>query len=133
MVEEAKSLLITPIDSEAQNSGSWFNYHGVDLKIGRTTNPAFRKSLLSLQGKNESSLNSQLDVKEEASVKLLAKAISVGLLFDWKNHPSGEPYSKENAELLMIQDEDCRGFVLEIGAEISNFYKDKVNKTLGKP
>jgi len=126
------SLLITPVDVEAQTKGAWADYHGVQLKIARSNNPDFKKLMVELAEQNESALNSTAEVKEKASVELLSKAMSKTLLLDWTDHPSGAEYSTETAESLLLQDEDCRTFVLTFANEISNFYTSRVRKTAEK-
>jgi hypothetical protein len=129
-----KKLIITPVDHEAQTKGTWIDYHGVKLKIARSNNPVFKKAMLDLQSEGEAMKESAMtdEQKEEKSVEMMAGAMSKGLLLDWSGMPNDTPFSREASEQLMTDDEDCRTFVLTFANDITNFYKDKVNKTLEK-
>jgi len=128
-----ESLLITPINVEAQNEGTWTDYYGVHLKIGRANNPVFKKIMIKVNAGQE--LRNEIpdpDDREEENVKILAKSVGEGLLFDWQDHPSGAPYSKENSCALMLQDPDCRAFVIAFSNNIENYHRDNVVLTLEK-
>ena len=128
-------MMITPVDKEAETNGTWVEYHGVQLKICRANNPVFKKAFLEHQAKLGSSSNSTEELKEKANIETLSEAISEGLLVDWQSFEvDGEviPYSKENCKSLIVTDVDCRTFVIEYSNEMTNFYKDRVQKTLEK-
>jgi hypothetical protein len=134
----ANSMMITPVDVDAQNKGTWTEYQGVMLKICRSTNPGWRKKVAELRDKGEafqkvvSDMLSGVHETESDELVQFCEAMAETLLVDWKDHPSGEPYSKENATLLLTQDADCRFHVMAFAGEMSNFHKDRVTKTLGK-
>jgi hypothetical protein len=124
-----KILMITPVDRDAQNEGTWIDYHGVDLKICRSNNPIFKKSLIKAQAEDMSKLSDS--AREKRIAKVLSVNIAEGLLVDW-NGLGDTPYTKESAENLLLNDDDCRQFVIGFANQAENFYKDRVNKTLEK-
>jgi hypothetical protein len=123
-------LLITPVDKEAQNEGAWVDYHGVDLKICRSNNPVFKRSIIDAQSEDMDKMSPSQ--RDKRIAKILSKNIAEGLLVDWDGFPNAVPYTKEAAENLMANDDDCRQFVINFANSAENFYADRVNKTLEK-
>lgn len=124
------NLLITPVDRQAQEEGTWTEYHGVKLKIARATNAKFRRAMIAQRTNFDP--EDQSEEADRESTEKLATAMAEGLLLDWKNHPAQVPYSKESARTLLIQDSDARQFVLNFANQVGNFYADRVRKTLEK-
>lgn len=125
-----KVLLITPIDKQAQIDGAWTQYHGTDLKICRATNPIFKKLMIGAQAEDMSYLDPQQ--REDRIAVILSKNMAEGLLVDWANFPGDVSYSRESAAELLLNDDDCRVFVLNFSGEVENYYKDKVQTILEK-
>jgi hypothetical protein len=114
-------LKITPVGDKAE-LGSWANYRGVKLKIARLNNTAYRNKLRSLMRPYQKEIdNNTLD--DDLSDQLICEALTGTILLDWEKEtfPGKVEYTKDNAIDLLINDIDCRNFVLEFAGDIGNY------------
>lgn len=117
-------LKITPVGNKA-DLGAWGTYRGVKLKIARLNNnkykAAFRRLMKPYQREIE---NNTLD--DDTSDQLICESLAEGVLLDWKKEtfPGEVEYSKDNAIDLLMNDTDCRSFVMDFAGDINNFLED---------
>ena len=140
---KSKIRRITPTSVLAEEEGTWTNYHGVDLKIGRVNNKVFKKKMLAAQKQgllpNANDMATMKDTDE--NVAALAEVVADGLIYNWSNfvvfdeetEESEEvEYSASEAREFLTQDSDAREFVLNFASDMDNFHRDNVKRTLEK-
>lgn len=117
-------LKITPVGNKAE-LGAEGNYRGVMLRIARNNNSkyksVFRRLLRPYQKEVE---NNTLD--EATSDEILCAALAEGVLVGWdaKTFPNNVEYSIDNAKDLLLNDPDCRAFVMDFADDINNYLDD---------
>lgn len=125
-------MRITPIDDKKVNEGSVFNYMGVPLTIARANNEKFKKVFRNLTKPYQREID-RGSIKNELAEELLCKALAQTILLGWDadKMPGNFPYTVENAESLLMNDPDCREFVMTISKEAENFYASDAEDRLG--
>ena len=127
-------LKITPVDSNAEINGVWTNYRGVDLLIARGNNIKFKAIFRRLTKPYQKEMDEN-NLGEEKSADLLCEAMADAILLGWKNFVIEDKtieYSKINAKNLLINDPDCREFVVDFSNEIDNFIIEDRKKLSGE-
>ena len=119
-------MRITPIDDKKVNEGSTFSYMGVPLVIARANNEKFKKVFRTLTKPYQREID-RGSIKNELAEELLCKALAQTILLGWdaEKMPGNFPYTVENAESLLLNDPDCREFVMAIAKEAENFYSEE--------
>ena len=118
-------MRITPIDDKKANEGSEFQYMGVPLVIARANNENFKKVFRTLTKPYQRDID-RGSIKNELAEELLCKALAQTVLLGWDQTkmPGNFPYTVDNAESLLLNDTDCRTFVMEISKDAENFYTE---------
>ena len=118
-------MRITPIDDKKANEGSTFKYMGVPLVIARGNNENFKKVFRTLTKPYQREID-RGSMKNELAEELLCKALAQTVLLGWdaEKMPGNFPYTVDNAESLLLNDTDCRAFVLDVSREAENFYTE---------
>ena len=122
---------ITRINEDAAREGVWINYRGVDLCIARANNEKFKNTFLRLTKGYKNSANMTEDVAED----VLCKSLTCNVLTNWRNFSiDGKEleFNKENCLELLVEDPDCRMFILEFAQDIENYLEEEQAKTAEK-
>ena len=125
-------MRITPIDDKAIEEGIWVNYMGVPLRISRWGNDKFNKAFRRLSKPYKREIqNNTLD--NETSEKLICRAMAETILLGWDKDktPDNVEYSVENAENLLLNDDDCREFIRRASSEAEAFYVQEKEEKVG--
>ncbi len=128
------NIKITPVDSTAANDGAWTNYRGVDLRIARANNDNFKKTFMRLARPYRKDI-AQDNLDEKISESIMCEAIADAVLVDWKNfsiNGTEVPYSRANAIALLKNDADCRKFVQDFSADLSNYISRDKEEVVAK-
>ena len=128
-------IQITPVDAELETNGVWADYYGVQLLIARANNDAFSNKFRSLSKPHRRQIDAGT-LPERITKGILVQSMAFGLLLGWKGLKSGGvevTYSKANAESLLSNDADCREFVTDFAANLSNYYQAEIEEISGKP
>lgn len=123
---------ITPVDDNLALGGAVANYLGVPLVIARANNPKFKKIFRTLSRPHQRDID-RGTIKEEVAESIFCKALAQGILLGWEQDkfPGKLPYSPENAEDLLLNDEDCRSFVVEFSKTAENYFTEDKEEVLG--
>ena len=127
-------LKITPVDSNAEINGVWTNYRGVDLLIARANNINFKSCFRKVTKPYEKQMEDG-SLGEEKSSDLLCTALADSILLSWRNfiiEAKEIEYSKINAKNLLMNDPDCREFIINFSNEIDNFIIEDRKKLSGE-
>lgn len=110
------------------------DFLGVKLEIARGKNEHFKRRFTAIT-KPYSHQMANETISEEKSEELLAEALAGTVLIGWSNFfIDGEefPYSEESAKSLLINDPDCRAYVLEESENLSRFLKSSEDESVKK-
>lgn len=125
---------ITPINDKKADEGVDLMYHGVSLKIRRANNTKFVQAFKYYSKPHQRDIDKDV-LDEETQKDILVSAMADGLLVGWSNYTDDNgdeiPYSKKEAKMLLSDDPDCRQFVLDEAARLSNFI-DETKKATAK-
>jgi len=115
-------MKLTPTSKEKEINGVEAFYHGVKLIIARDTNIHYKNALRRLMKPYQREIDKGT-LDDATTDEILCTAIAEGILVGWdaSTFPNGIEYTKEKAKELMLDDEDCRRFVLEFAADLSNY------------
>jgi len=111
------------------------SFRGVMLEIARSNTNEYLSKLRSLT-KPVQRLIDAGEFTVEQDVALTAEALAGTVLVGWETFklPNGDEiaYSVENAKNLLINDPDCRKFVVDVSREAELFVKKHKEETAGK-
>jgi hypothetical protein len=126
-------MRITPLDENKVNNGTWVDYMGVPLLIARGNNETFRREFRRLSKPYQRKIDNG-EIDETVAEQIMAKSLAKGVLLGWDENkiPGGTPYSQEAAVELILDDPDCRDFIIEFSGEIDNFLTDQEDYDKGK-
>jgi len=121
-------LKITPVGNKA-DLGAWGYYRNVKLKIARLNNNRYKAAFRRLMKPYQKEIdNNTLD--DDTSDRIICESLAEGVLVDWdkSTFPGEVEYSKENAIDLLLNDPDCRLFVMDYAGDINNYLEDEEAK-----
>jgi len=127
------TLKITPISSAKQSEGVVAEYHGVKLIIARA-GQNYSAALAKAMRPHRREITKGT-LSEDAAASVLAKVISEHLIKGWTDFVIEDKevkYSKAVAVQLMLEDPDCREFVLDFASDMTNYLEDEIENTAGK-
>jgi hypothetical protein len=126
------------LDSDTEINGVWVDYaEGIQFKIARLGNPAFRRYMRKL-GKP---LRAQMrhDVLDDETLESLSKeAIAHTVLLDWRNveDDRGQPleYTPAIGQKVLEDSEyaDIYNFVIAVANSTENYRRTKIEDEAGK-
>ena len=127
-------LRITPLDESAVVEGRWTVYRGVHLLIARANNTKFISYFKKLTAPYKRDMDAGR-LSEEISADILTEAMGKYVLVGWKNFNIGGKeieYTPENSKSLLLNDSDCRDYVLSFAEDLENFLLEDQDKTVGE-
>jgi hypothetical protein len=111
------------VDEKAAHDGKWLmTKQGLDVKVAKLGNPAFKAEVNRLQKPHLVRLRSNMD-NTDLIDKITVEAMSKTILLDWKAESSGEPvpYTPELGLQYMLKFPDFREDVSELSVTRDNF------------
>jgi hypothetical protein len=118
-------------DNPLIDDGIWREHDGASFLIAHITNDKFQRAL----AKHQQPHRKAIDEKRLDPVigkDLLCKAMSEGLLLDWKNVGSikgqSVAYSSKAGYTALRGDPALRDFVTDVATELSNFVQAEVEE-----
>lgn len=127
------SFIIPSEPVESIEQGTWVDYEGSKLKIAYAASPNFMRIRQKLEQPHRRKIESgTMDPVEHKT--LITRAMSKGLLLDWKGvlDAKGQPapFSQELAYQAMSYDEDLREFVMEVAVNLQNFKSQSLKEDI---
>lgn len=117
------SLRITPVDDGKAIEGTWILYRGVNLRISRANNAQFEEIFNKLSRPHQHAID-RGKIDESIAKEIMCNSMGKAILVDWTGFiidGKEVEYSAHNAEQLLLNDEDCRQFVLEYSKDVDNY------------
>jgi hypothetical protein len=127
-------LRITPLDESAVSEGRWTVYRGVHLLVARANNTKFINYFKKLTAPYKRDMEAGR-LSEEISADILTEALGKYVLLNWKNfvvNGKEVEYTHENAKSLLLNDSDCRDYVMSFAEDLENFLIEDKNETVGE-
>lgn len=124
------AIMITNANSTTKQA-----FKGIMLEIARSNTPEYISKLRFLTKPFQRQIDAG-DFPVEKDIEITAKALAGTVLVGWQpfTMPNGDQieYSLANAENLLINDNDCRKFVLEISREWELYERQAEEDAEGK-
>lgn len=124
-------LKITPVGEKAE-LGATASYRGVKLKIARLNNTRYKAAFRRLTRPYQKEIESNT-LDDTTSDDIYCQALAEGILLSWdkSTFPGNIEYSVDNAKDLLLNDTDCRDYVVAYASDINN-YLDEQEKLVTK-
>ena len=120
--------------AEQEKLGVWATFGEGKFKIAHTNNMVFQRELTRLQSPYRKKIEKgNLDPKIQLEV--MCKAMSKGLLLDWKDVGSGGkpiPFDEDTAFDVLLRNSELREFVQDFALDLENFREEDIEDS-GKP
>lgn len=122
-------------DRSQFDAGVWEDFDGARFLIAHISNTRFQRALARHQQPHRRKLE-QGTLDPQINKEILCKAMSEGLILDWKNVESvaGDkdvPYTHEAAFKALMGDVEFRDFVSDFATNIANFRYEEI-ESVGK-
>lgn len=110
------------------DEGSWGEFEGSKFLIVHSGNIRFQRTLARLQAPHRQKIErGRMDPAELKNI--LCRAMAEALILDWRNvldkKGNEAPFSKENVEIALKQNDLFREFVMDFSNDMNNFREDE--------
>lgn len=118
-------LKITPVGDKA-DLGAPAIYRGVELKIARMNNTRYKTAFRRVTRPYQKEIETNT-LDDKTSDELYCQALAEGILVDWNKttFPNKVEYTIDNAKDLLLNDTDCRDFVISFASDINNYLEEQ--------
>lgn len=116
-------------ENTLKDDGVWTSFGGSDFKLAHSGNHKFQRALSRLQAPHRRKIDKgSLDPVE--SKNIICKAMSEGLVLDWKNvlDSTGKEaeFDKDKCFAALVNNDDLREFIQEFALDLENFKSEEV-------
>jgi len=114
-------------ENTAVTDGVWREFKGSEFLIAHLSSVPFQRALARHQQPHSKKLaEGKLD--PEINRRVVAKAMSEGLLLDWRKVQGDPVYTPELGYKALMKQPDFRDFVSSVAADLTNFLKEETEE-----
>lgn len=123
-----KVVIDSTVTRDKQNEGVWADYGASKFLVGHMGGLRFQRVLTRLQAPHRAKVQKGTLDPADAK-KIMCKAMSLGLIFDWKDviNSKGEEveFSAEACEQMLANNDDVREFLAEYSQDLANYKEEQ--------
>jgi hypothetical protein len=118
-------------DNPLIDDGVWSSFNGSEFLISHISSDKFQRALAKYQQPHRKAIDEKR-LDPVTGKDLLCKAMSEGLLLDWKNVGSSDgqvtKYTSKAGYQALKRDPQFRDFVTDVASEVSNFIQSELDE-----